>query len=575
MAKDVVEQIKSHLDIIAVVSEHLHLSRKGKSYWGLCPFHEEKEPSFQVDPGRQVFKCFGCNEGGDVISFLMKVKGLSFAETLEELSEQTGIPLERGPRRERKSEKKAFYEAGRHALEFYVRMLFSVEGQTALAYLKDRGLKIETIQEFSIGYAPDAWDALLNHLRQKGVSQENAYKCGLVIDKKSGGHYDRFRDRVMFPIRDLSGEVIAFGGRCIGSGEPKYINSPESPVFEKRKVLYNLEHAKGMIRGSGAVIVEGYMDVISLHNAGYMGAVATLGTALGEDHIRFLRRFTDNITLVFDGDEAGRKAMFRALEPFLNASVIPKVVILPAGMDPDDMARKDIQAWNDLISQARSIWDFIFNESFSSKDPSKFENQSTILRDLAPMIARVKDATIRDVLSEGLAVRLKVSPDMVARHVRSRGEKDIVSQAQAKDYTEIDLVRLMLFDNHAISMVKELKLAHAFQQKDISQLVQYLVEHGNCVLEDMRCPDAIRMTASRFISLGPYEGDTKKALIDTASKLLSISCDKEIQRIQHEIDQAEAEHDREKRRKLLHERMALLVAKRKIPNGVVEALEGK
>jgi len=579
MNTGVVEQIKAKLDIVAVISEHVSLTRKGKSFWGLCPFHAEKDASFTVNAEKQVYKCFGCGEGGDIFSFVMKVKGLSFAEVLEEFAGRTGVELERDRKRahrhESSSANKAFFTAGKMALEFFTRTLASDEGRNARFYLRDRGLSDATIRDFAIGYAPDTWDSLLNFLKKNGIPAEIAAGCGLVIKKDRGGYYDRFRGRVMFPIRDLRGEVVAFGGRIIGPGEPKYINSPESPVFEKRKLLYNLNHAKRIIQEQGAVVVEGYMDVVSLANAGFMSAVATLGTALSEDHIRLLKRFTNDITLVFDGDAAGRKAMVRALEPFLTTEVIPKVVILPQDKDPDDMARKDINLWKTLVAEARSIWDFMFDESFKGRDPSKFEHQSTILKDLAPMIAREKDSTVRDLLVERLAVRLGLGLDTVARHVRTKAKQVVLSQNQTKDYTEADLVRLMLFDAHAIQAVKALNLGREFKQDDTVALVEYLLEHGNCILDDMECPDAIRSAAAKIIAQGPYEGDGAKALKDNISKLLSNKYDSQITSLQQTIDQAKQNSGMHDLHALLNERFALVKAKRNIHTTVAEALEGK
>ena len=579
MNTGVVEQIKAKLDIVAVISEHVNLTRKGKSYWGLCPFHAEKDASFTVNAEKQVYKCFGCGEGGDVFSFVMKVKGLSFAEVLEEFAGRTGVELERdrvrAHRHEQASANKAFFTAGAVALEFFTRTLASVEGRNARDYLKDRGLSEATIREFAIGYAPEGWDRLLNYLKSKGVAAEIAAGCGLVIKNDKGGYYDRFRGRVMFPIRDLRGEVVAFGGRIIGPGEPKYINSPESPVFEKRKLLYNLHHAKRIIQEQGAVVVEGYMDVVSLANSGFAGVVATLGTALSEDHIRLLKRFTNDITLVFDGDAAGRKAMVRALEPFLATGVIPKVVILPQDKDPDDMARTDINLWRTLVAEARSIWDFMFAESFKGRDPSKFEHQSTILKELAPMIAREKDAAVRDLLVERLAVRLGTGIDTVARQVRSKDAPVVIMQGEDKDYTETNLARLMLFDAQAIQAVRTLNLVPEFKQAEIATLVRYLVEHGNCILEDMGCPDDIRLSAARICAQGPYEGDGSKALKDTISKLLSLKYERDMHVVQQSIAEAERSADKDRLRGLQHEKMALIRAKRNIHTTVAEALEGK
>ncbi|MFY9398482.1 MAG: DNA primase, partial [Desulfomonilia bacterium] len=392
-----VEKIKGSTDIVSVVSGYVALKKRGRTFVGLCPFHAEKTPSFHVNPARQTYKCFGCGKGGDVFNFLMEIKGLSFAESLKELADQAGITLE-DRRDPRKSEKKRIYDINRMALEFFRRMLRSPAGEGAMAYLRKRGLSEETIDAFELGFAPEGWDSLLKELRSRGVGAEAAARCGLLAERSSGGHYDRFRGRVIFPIRDISSEVIAFGGRILGEGEPKYLNSPETAVFTKRKVLYNLHRVRGAIRSSGVAVVEGYMDVVSLSNAGFPAAVATLGTALTEDHVQLLSRFTDRVSLVFDGDAAGRNATLRAVEPFLGSEIIPKAVLLPQGKDPDDIARSDPGLWSRLLEEAPSLWDFIFDESFSNHDTSKLQEKRFLVRELAPIISRVRDPLFRELL---------------------------------------------------------------------------------------------------------------------------------------------------------------------------------
>ncbi|HVN72900.1 MAG TPA: DNA primase, partial [Desulfomonilia bacterium] len=360
MDKSQVERVKTASDIVAVISEYVHLKKKGKSFWGLCPFHSEKTPSFHVDPDKQIYKCFGCDRGGDVITFVMDKKGLSFAEATAELALKAGITLEADNKKQPASEKKVYYDANKAAMAFFEQQLASSKGEAARTYLSGRGISGDTIKAFRLGFAPDTWDSLAAYLRSKGIPQAAAEKAGLIAPRKTGGFYDRFRGRIMFPIIDLTGEVIGFGGRIISEGEPKYLNTPESPIFEKKRVLFNLHAARNLIRQGGAVVVEGYMDVISLANAGFTASVATLGTALGEDHVRLLRRFTDDITLVFDGDSAGRNAMVRALEPFLESDVIPKVVILPQGKDPDDVAREGMDLWQGFLASAQDIWELMF-----------------------------------------------------------------------------------------------------------------------------------------------------------------------------------------------------------------------
>ncbi|MDT8272566.1 MAG: DNA primase, partial [Desulfomonilia bacterium] len=478
MSKTDVDLIKANIDIVSVISEHVQLNKRGRTLWGLCPFHNEKTPSFQVDPDRQSYKCFGCDKGGDVISFLMEKKALSFLEALQELSHRTGIPIESGNRTP-SSRRKTYYEMNRVAMQYYERMLSQPSGKNALTYLSSRGLSDAAIRDFHLGWVPDSWDGLCSHLDKNGLSLQAAHDCGLVVKRASGGFYDRFRNRIMFPIHDLSGEVIGFGGRIIGSGEPKYLNSPESPLFTKRKVLYNLNRAREHLRSGPVVIVEGYMDVISLGNAGFHRAVATLGTALTQEHIHLLRRFTDTMVLVFDGDSAGKRAMLRALEPFLASDVVPQVVLLPAGKDPDDIARTDIRQWDKLLGSAKSLWDLVIDESFSARDPSKLSDQNKILRELTPVIARISDEVIRNLLVQRLAGRLGVGAEMIFSLISpvSRTPQDLPAGEQPLTGIEETFVRLLLCDPEAVHLVRRLGLENDFQDTGMRDLFAYIIEH--------------------------------------------------------------------------------------------------
>ncbi len=577
MDRDLIEKIKNRSDIVAVVSEHVTLTRKGKSYWGLCPFHNEKTSSFHVDPGRQMYKCFGCGAGGDVIGFLMEVKGLSFREAVEELAQAAGIAVEwaQAPDGKDVSEKKMIYEANRLALEYFRQQLFSAGGRPALEYLRDRGLRDETIKAFYLGYAPDSWDGLIRVLANRRIPLEMAEKAGLVIRRNSGsGYYDRFRGRVIFPIMDLGSEVVGFGGRIIGQGEPKYLNTPESPVFEKRRILYNLVNARNTIRTEGVVVVEGYMDVVSLANAGFDRAVASLGTAFGEDHVRLLKRFTDRMTLIFDGDAAGRKAMLRSAEAFLTSDVIPQVAMLPQGKDPDDMARNDIQTWNSLVTGAGSIWDFIINESFSGRDPSKLEDQNVIVRELAPVVGGIGDQVVQGLLVERISTRLGINPEVLKTRMIPRQEKAKPAEKaeQRRDILEDTLVRLMLLNDEAVRVVDDLGLGGEFSQADIVPLVNYLLSNGRGILEDHRCPEKIRRLASAILSGGNFEGDFRKALIDTVSRFMNRVFDRDIKKLQFEIAQAEKIGDKLRLLELTKQKQAKLLARRNINKTVAEVL---
>jgi DNA primase len=576
MDKSQVERVKTGSDIVAVVSEYVHLNKKGKSFWGLCPFHSEKTPSFHVDPDKQIFRCFGCNKGGDVFSFVMEKKGLSFAEALTELALKAGITLEK-EKRQSSSEKKIYYDANRAAMAFFEQQLASSRGEDARRYLSGRGITEETIRIFHIGFAPDSWDSLSTYLKGKGISHSAAEKAGLIAPRKSGGFYDRFRGRVMFPIIDLTGEVIGFGGRVMGGGEPKYLNTPESPIFEKKRVLYNLHASRNQVRQGGAVVVEGYMDVVSLANAGFSSAVATLGTALGEDHVRLLRRFTDDITLVFDGDSAGRNAMVRALEPFLASDVIPRVVILPQGKDPDDIAREGIGIWNSFLSSAQDIWDLMFHESFSRYDPSKIRGQNAILKELAPMFARLHDNSMRDLLTQRLAVKLGVSPELVLKRIRPDVDpaehRNTPDAGGERDTLETTLTRLMLSERRSVEIMRTSKMIFEFQNKVLSRLFNYILEHGSDAIDEVTCPDEVRMTASKIMALGEFPGDTKKALIDTVCRFMSLAFDEELRKIQGELNNAEKTQDRNKRNELLKGKQEMMLKRKNLRSHVMEVFE--
>jgi DNA primase len=575
MEKDNVEKVKAAIDIVSLVSGYVSLKKRGRTHVGLCPFHTEKTPSFHVDSARQTYKCFGCGKGGDVLSFLMEVKGVSFMDALQELAGQAGITIEK-PGKPQSSEKNRFYEINALALRFYRHVLLSPKGIGARDYLKARGLQDKTVEDFELGYAPDSWDGLAKALQGKGVPLDQAEKCGLLVQRPTGGYYDRFRGRVIFPIRDLAAEVIGFGARVIGKGEPKYLNTPESSVFLKRKVLYNLHRVKGTIRNTGVAIVEGYMDVVSLSNAGFHEAVATLGTALSEDHVRTLNRFTDRIRLVFDGDSAGRKAMLRSVDPFLSNDVIPGVVVLPDGKDPDDVARTDPSLWSELMANAPSIWDFIIDESFSSRDTSKLEDKKTLMNELIPVISRIKDPLVRELLAQRLAVRLKISDGAILRQL-AHGEvkpADLSSSARMEHLPlEETLVRLMLFDDHAVKAVRQLGLAEGFKDSGIARLMSFLAQRGREGLDSEQCPDDIRILASRIMSEGEFPGDAKKALLDTACRFKSLSIDSDIQVLQRELSQAEENGNLTKRNELLNKRQQKMNERKHIREYVVEVLQ--
>ncbi len=313
------EQILEKADIGEIVSQYVRLQNRGGRYFGLCPFHKEKTPSFSVNPERGFFHCFGCGKGGNVIDFIMGVENLTYAEARRYMAEKLGIPIETPSGQPRSHSEIDRYQVMEQAAQFYAKCL-STHAE-ALKYLQSRQLNPQAIRQFGLGFAPENWDSLFSTMRQRKIPEKVLEELGLIIPRReNGGYYDRFRNRIMFPIRNTLGRVIAFGGRSMDPNDrAKYLNSNDTPLFNKSKVLYLLDRAKEVLKERGAVLVEGYMDAISLHVRGFQQAVASLGTALTADHIQILRRYTQDFILLYDGDSAGIRAAMRGVELFFES----------------------------------------------------------------------------------------------------------------------------------------------------------------------------------------------------------------------------------------------------------------
>ena len=423
------ERIRDATDIVDLVSEHVQLVKKGRNFSGLCPFHDEKTPSFSVNPDRQFYHCFGCGVGGDVFKFVQEIDRVTFVEAVKFLAERAGIalPERSGPSREEVAAEDELYRANDLAQKYFHHLLLNDDvGTGARTYLQARGLAGETIARFGLGYAPPGWDALLKVAGRRGLSPQILERAGLAVPRpKGGGHYDRFRDRVTFPIANLSNRTVAFGARALQPDqEPKYLNSSETPIYHKGRVLYGLSIARDAIRRQDAVlVVEGYTDLISLAQAGIQHVVATAGTALTEDHCRLLARFARQLVLLFDGDAAGSTAAMRALEVLLGTSLDIRVVSLPSEHDPDSF----IQAHGPerLLNQAenaQSVLDFYLGRLAQQHDLSSMEGKSRAVETFKPLLAKLnkpQDAVRRDLLLREVSQRLAVDEQALRDGVRA------------------------------------------------------------------------------------------------------------------------------------------------------------
>lgn len=416
-----IQEIRSRADIVGLVSRYVELKQAGRNWRGLCPFHNEKTPSFNVNPDRQIFHCFGCQEGGDVIAFLMKHEGLSFPEATRQLAGELGIdvPEERGGPEAGVAGR--IYEANELAQALYREALRAPEGEVARRYLESRGFGDDEAETFGIGYAPDRWDAVVERLRKHRIQGELGAQAGLLAPRKSGsGFYDRLRGRLTFPIRDVRGRVIGFGGRALAPDqEPKYMNTPESPVFQKRLSFYGYPDALESIRRAGRVILcEGYFDRIAFARAGMGEALATCGTALTADHGVQLRRRAREIVLVFDGDAAGQQATEKALSVLLPHGLRVRAAAIPGRLDPDDLLREEgPEALARLVDEAPDALELAIRNA-TRHGTSTPDRKADAVAHVAPLVACVADAVSRDEYVRRLALAVDASTSAVASVVR-------------------------------------------------------------------------------------------------------------------------------------------------------------
>jgi DNA primase len=441
----VVDEIKERLDIVDVISSYVALKKAGRNYKALCPFHSEKTPSFVVFPDTQTWHCFGaCGTGGDAFSFVMRRENVEFGEALRILAERAGVPL--APRGEGTVEAKLrdrLRKINTLAAEyFHYLLLQSPEGAGARHYLTRRGISEETSQRFQLGYARDEWQALGNHLTSKGYSWPDLLEAGLVIEREGGGYYDRFRGRLVFPIRDRAGYVVGFGARALDDSLPKYLNSPQTAVFDKSAVLYGIDQAKKAIREQGyAVIVEGYVDVLMAHQHGRNNVVASMGTALTEKQIRVIKKLTKRLVLALDADAAGDQATLRGLElakETFDRRAVPvptwrglihyedqldaeiRVVTLPSGLDPDEVIKGDIAAWDALIEQALPVVEYYLQALVSKFDLDSPKDKVAAAREVLPLIKEIGSAVERSHYLQRLARMLQVNEQALQQELQSK-----------------------------------------------------------------------------------------------------------------------------------------------------------
>lgn len=500
IASDTASLVKQAVDIVDVVGQSVPLRRAGSRHVGLCPFHHEKTPSFYVDARSQLFHCFGCGSGGDVLTFVMKHQNLPFSEAVQYLADRYHIPL---PKRDQPGssgaksaeaahrEREMLYGVMERATDFYYRQLREQPaGGMVGEYLKRRGIPDRVVEEERLGYAPASWDALSRHLTASGVAPEVGLRAGLLArsSRDEGRVYDRFRNRLVFPIRDERKRVVAFGGRILGSehrDEPKYLNSPESPIFQKGRLLYQLARAREACREVRQVfLVEGYMDLLAFHVQGCYRVVATLGTALTPSQIRLLSRHVEEVVLAYDGDEAGERAMLRTLPLFLQEGVAVSCVRFPDGMDPDDFLRqRGWPAFEELVRERQDLGTYSLLKVLARWDGTA-AGKANVIQELQPILMNTRSTVLRAEYLRLISDRLSVSEKVIQRHLhqlKGGGGKPasplqpVPAAFEQSHSLEEKIVRVMIQYPDTMELVRASGVLPAFQDSPLKDLAQALL----------------------------------------------------------------------------------------------------
>ncbi len=455
MANDSVDQVRERLDIVDLIGQTVNLRKAGRNYKGLCPFHQEKTPSFIVFPDSQTFHCFGCGAGGDAFNFVMQHEHVDFRQALEQLAARTGVELKPAgppPAPEEVERNQRLIDLNTLATTWFAHVLWQTrQGEAGRQTLRRRGVDQPTAERFQLGYAPESWDALITHMSSRGVTLDELVTAGLAVEREGGGAYDRFRDRLIFPIHDPDGRVIGFGGRALGDVQPKYLNTPQTAIFDKGANLYALHLAQEAIRRTrDVIVVEGYMDAIAAHQFGFENVVASMGTALTSAQVRLVRRSVDRILLALDSDVAGQMATIRGLDvlreglaetdrPTADAAGLVRfertlktdirIVRLPSGKDPDELIRRDIEAWRGALDQPVPLVDFYIDAVIGDRSHIEPREKSEIVQRLAPVLREIGDRIIQAHYVSEVAHRLRINESLILAtgqaHAPSRARRRV------------------------------------------------------------------------------------------------------------------------------------------------------
>jgi len=568
------DQIQERVDIVEVVSAHLPLKRAGRNFRALCPFHHEKTPSFMVSPDKQIFHCFGCGEGGDVFRFLMKVERVEFLDAVRSLAEKVGVPLpKRDDASERSSESGPLYEANALARAYYRQCLLGKEGETARRYFTQRGLREETQSAFQLGVAPTAPTGFLTYARTKGFSENVLLRAGLVLKGEDGRLRDRFRHRLIFPITNVKGRVLGFGGRILDQGEPKYLNSPETEIYSKGRELYGLTLSGKWIREKEvAIVVEGYMDLITLFQEGVQPVVSPLGTSFTREQARLLKRYASEVVVVFDPDQAGEAASLRGLDLLLEEELSVRVVTLPE-VDPDDFVReKGSEAFWKEVDRAKPLIPYRLDRLASKISLKTPEGKAKACKEILPSIAKIGNAVLRSEYVRELGERLSLKEGDLLSELKKIKEPVWGREKETpapRAYTppppaEAMLLRLLLIDEMWIPFVKERLDADELSDGRTQKILKTLYERSEKGEKTGVARLAKELTEilgggffSEFLGESLDSLDKEKALTDCILKVKTTQKIQRLEQLEDEIRQAERSKEEGRLKALMKEFLAV------------------
>jgi DNA primase len=570
---ELIDQIRDANDIVDLISEYVPLKKRGKNYVGLCPFHTEKDPSFNVIPTKQIFYCFGCQEGGNVIHFLMKHEKLGFVEAVKLLAKRANISLpKRTVDRQKGQALDKLYYANEVANEYFRKSFYREEpGKKARQYLNKRGFDPEIIKQFSLGYAPDDWEGFIRFAKTKDMEMEVLNQAGLVVPRsESPGFYDRFRNRIIFPIFNLSGKVVGFGGRVLDEkDEPKYLNSPETPIYQKGKILYGLNFSKDEIRKKeSAVLVEGYVDLLSLYQAGIKNVVASSGTAFTPDQARLLSRYAEKIYLLFDADTAGQSATFRSVDLLFSEGVEVFVVSLPKGEDPDSFVKKfGAEEVAKKIEQAQTFIDFKRSSLPKDFEELSLKEQEKVIFDLAETAKKITDDVRRNLFVKKIGQAFKINETSIFKTMGKRTAKGTFTPKKetstfpvygedsrtvtVQEKIEMGILRILMEDEKLMKMTEgklELDDFSTPEHKEIFQLLSTGSSRGSTPARSLRVSpsslldktknEGTKQILSRIAAMDLGTAELSIQLADHLKTLNNLKKDKKIKMLKEAIKKA-------------------------------------